>query len=73
MGTELYYLLKVRGLKENMDYLQIRNNSFLLLANLKWTVPYKSIERFFGEGERSEKIVAIGESIPYDILTKIEV
>jgi hypothetical protein len=73
MKNEFYFVLKVRGLKEEKDFLQIRNEKFMLLANLRWSKPYESIEKFFGVGEKSQKIIAIAQEIPYGKLTKIEV
>jgi hypothetical protein len=72
MKAELYFLLKVRGLKEDKDFLQVRNDKFLLLANLRWSPPYESIEKFFGKGEKAQKVISLAKSLPYGKLTKIE-
>ena len=69
---EFYYLLKVKGLKGNSDYVQVRNQNFELLANLRLEAPFESFTRFFGEQTKVEKPVAFAQRADYGILTKLE-
>ncbi|MDD2548951.1 MAG: hypothetical protein PHD00_02520 [Bacteroidales bacterium] len=69
---QIYYLLKIKGLKGSADYVQIRNESLELVANLRFEAPFESFTRFFGEQAKVEILIALAQRANYGILTKLE-
>ena len=67
------YILKVRGIKDNASYLQIRDENFSLLGNLRYISPYENLIRFFNHDKRKLEIVlATVKEAEYGKLLKIE-
>jgi len=58
--------------KDNVDYIQIRDDNLSLLANLKIISPYDNIIRYFNNQTKAERIISILPSLPTGKLTKIE-
>ncbi|MDY0201086.1 MAG: hypothetical protein WC951_08650 [Bacteroidales bacterium] len=69
---QIYYLLKVKGLKGSADYVQVRNNNLELVVNLRFEVPFESFTRFFGKLAKVETLIALAQRANYGILTKLE-
>jgi len=65
-------LLKVRGLGTDADFVQIRNENFELMANLRCSPPYESLSRFFRNPDKLEKAVDTIKQLGYGELKKIE-
>ena len=65
-------ILRVRGLEGSDDYIQIRDESFTLIANLKLKPPYDSIIRFANDSSKAQRIIDSLIDLPYGKLTKIE-
>jgi hypothetical protein len=72
MTKTVFYLLKVHGQKDNIDYIQIRDGNLSLLANLRIASPYDNIIRFFNSQSKAEKVVSLLPLLPTGKLTKIE-
>ncbi len=72
MKPRLFFLLKVRGLSTDADFVQIRNENFELMANLRCTPPYDSLSRFFRNPDKLGKVVEIIKQLGYGELIKIE-
>jgi hypothetical protein len=73
MKSRLYYLLKVKGLGVNADFIQIRNEEFELVANLSCTPPYQSLGRFFRNPAVLSKALDLIKQLGYGELKKIEI
>jgi len=71
MEDEVIYILKVKGLNINTDYLQIRDNNLTLLSNIRYCHPHDSIKRFFNDSRKFAKVLNASESLPYGKLQKI--
>lgn len=65
------YFLKTEGTDKIPDYVQIRDNKFVLLAHFKTNNPENQIKKF-GLGTYENKILELIQSTPYGILIKIE-
>jgi hypothetical protein len=65
------YFLKTQGTDKIPDYVQIRDNQFVLLAHFKTTNPNNQIKKF-GLEDYKEKILQLIDTTPFGILKKIE-
>ncbi len=65
------YIIKVKGKTIIPDYIQIRDENFVLVAYFRADRPLKKMDRFGLEGKEEElkKVIA---SIPYGKLQKLE-
>ncbi len=64
------YILKVKGKTVIPDYIQIRDDNFVLVAYFRADKPLKKVERFSLEGKEQEFKELI-ESLPYGKLRKL--
>lgn len=65
------YFLKTQGTDKIPDYVQIRDDHFVLLAHFKTNNPDNQIKKF-GLVRYSSKIKELIESTPFGELIKIE-
>ena len=65
------YIMKVKGTARIPDYVQIRDNSFTLIAYFRADRPEKELARL-GMKEMEEKFRKKIEEIPYGKLTLID-
>jgi hypothetical protein len=72
MEVETFYILRVRGLSNNSDYLQIRDKQLSIMANMRYSPPYDNLTRFFKNKGKTQRVTEIMGSLPYGKLTKIE-
>ncbi|TJZ53268.1 fructose-6-phosphate aldolase [Sphingobacterium olei] len=65
------YLIKVKGVAKIPDYVQLRDDSFTLLAYFRVDRPDKSLEKI-GLGDKLSYIMAIVRDLPFGQIKKIE-
>ena len=65
------YFLKTQGTDKIPDYIQIRDDDFVLLAHFKTNNPGNQIKKF-GLQKYSTRIKQLIQSTPFGILVKIE-
>ena len=65
------YIMKVKGTARIPDYVQIRDNSFTLIAYFRADRPEKELARL-GMKEMEEKFRKKIEEIPYGKLTLVD-
>ncbi len=65
------YFLKTQGTDKIPDYIQIRDDQFVLLAHFKTNNPENQIRKY-GLDQYMEKIKSLIESTPFGVLKKIE-
>ncbi len=65
------YIIKVKGKTIIPDYIQIRDENFVLVAYFRADRPLKKMERFGLQG-KEEELKEIIASIPYGKLQKLE-
>ena len=64
------YFLKTQGTDKIPDYVQIRDNQFVLLAHFKTNNPDNQIKKF-GLNDYSEKIKELIKTAPFGILYEL--
>jgi hypothetical protein len=64
------YFLKTQGTDKIPDYVQIRDDNFVLLAHFKTNHPENQIMKF-GLGKYEPKIKRLIETSPFGILYKL--
>tara|TARA_B100000941_G_C28440420_1_gene519323 strand:+ start:217 stop:420 length:204 start_codon:yes stop_codon:yes gene_type:complete len=65
------YIIKVRGKAKIPDYIQIRNDEFVLIAYFRADRPLKKLERLGLKG-KEEKLKLLIEKIPFGRLEPFE-
>ena len=70
LDIEEMYIIKVKGKTIIPDYIQIRDQNFVLVAYFRADRPLKKIERFGLEGKEKE-LKQLIESLPYGKLQKL--
>lgn len=65
------YIIKVKGVAKIPDYVQLRDESFTLLAYFRVDRPDKSLEKI-GLADQAQKIMEIVEKIPFGLIQKID-
>ena len=65
------YIIKVKGVAKIPDYIQLRDDQFMLLAYFRVDRPEKALEKC-GLGERSAEIMNIIKEIPFGEIKKLE-
>ena len=65
------YIIKVKGKTIIPDYIQIRDQNFVLVAYFRADRPLKKMDRFGLEG-KEEELKNVIASIPYGKLQKLE-
>ena len=65
------YIIKVRGKAKIPDYIQLRNEKFVLIAYFRADRPLKKLERLGREG-KAEKLQLFIEKMPFGKLEPLE-
>jgi len=65
------YIIKVRGKAKIPDYIQLRNEKFVLIAYFRADRPLKKLERL-GLGGKAEKLKLFIEKMPFGKLKPLE-
>ena len=65
------YVIKVKGVAKIPDYVQLRDDTFTLLAYFRVDRPDKSLEKI-GLGEQAEYIMEIVRELPFGEIKKID-
>jgi hypothetical protein len=65
------YIIKVKGKTIIPDYIQIRDENFVLIAYFRADRPLRKIDRFGLEG-KEEELKNVIATIPYGKLQKLE-
>lgn len=66
------YIIKVKGKAKIPDYIQIRDENFVLVAYFRADRPMKNIEKFGLEG-KEEALVKLINELPFGKLQKLEI
>ena len=65
------YIIKVKGKAKIPDYIQIRDENFVLVAYFRTDRPLKRMDKFELEG-KDEELQSLIASLPYGKLKKLE-
>ncbi|SFT66112.1 hypothetical protein SAMN04489724_1466 [Algoriphagus locisalis] len=65
------YIIKVKGKAKIPDYIQIRDENFVLVAYFRADRPLKKMEKFGLEGKEDE-LEALIKELPFGKLQKLE-
>ena len=65
------YIIKVRGKAKIPDYIQLRNDKFVLIAYFRADRPLKKLERLGLEG-KEEQLKLMIEKMPFGKLETLE-
>lgn len=71
LDLETMYIIKVKGKAKIPDYIQIRDQNFVLVAYFRTDRPLKRMDKFGLEGKDEELKNLISE-LPYGKLQKLE-
>ena len=67
----IMYIIKVKGKAKIPDYIQIRDENFVLVAYFRADRPLKSIEKFGLEGKDAQ-LEELIKNLPFGKLQKLE-
>ncbi len=65
------YIIKVKGKAKIPDYIQVRDEDFVLVAYFRADRPMKSVEKFGLEG-KEEQLEELIKSLPFGKLQKLD-
>lgn len=65
------YIIKVKGKAKIPDYVQLRDDNFVLIAYFRADRPLKNMEKYKLEG-KEEDLKALIESLPFGKLQKLD-
>jgi len=65
------YIIKVKGVAKIPDYVQLRDESFTLLAYFRVDRPDKSLDKI-GLGEHAAYIMDLVKELPFGQIKKLE-
>lgn len=65
------YIIKVKGVAKIPDYVQLRDDSFTLLAYFRVDRPDKSLDKI-GLSEKRDAIMKLVQEMPFGKIQKIE-
>lgn len=66
------YIIKVKGKAKIPDYIQLRDENFVLIAYFRADRPLKKLEKHGLDG-KEEELKQIIEELPYGKLKKLEI
>jgi hypothetical protein len=69
---EPLYIIKVKGKAKIPDYIQLRDENFVLIEYFRADRPFKNIEKYGLEG-KEEELKALIAAMPYGKLQALEV
>ena len=64
------YVIKVKGKAKIPDYIQLRDNSFVLIAYFRADRPMKNLDKYGLEG-KEEELQAVINQLPFGKLKEI--
>jgi len=64
--------MKVKGVAKIPDYVQLRDDSFTLLAYFRVDRPDKSLDKL-GLGDQAERIMEVVKEMPFGQIKKLEI
>lgn len=65
------YIIKVKGKAKIPDYIQLRDDSFVLIAYFRADRPLKNLEKYNIEG-KEEALRKLIDALPFGKLQKLE-
>lgn len=65
------YIIKVKGVAKIPDYVQLRDDTFTLLAYFRVDRPDKSLEKI-GLGDKRDVIMDLIKELPFGKIKKLE-
>jgi len=65
------YVIKVKGVAKIPDYVQLRDDTFTLLAYFRVDRPDKSLEKL-GLGDKAAYIMEVVKDMPFGQIKKLE-
>ncbi len=65
------YIIKVKGKAKIPDYIQLRDDKFVLIAYFRADRPLQKLEKYGLEGKEKE-LTEVIESLPFGKLQKLE-
>ncbi|MFC3196281.1 fructose-6-phosphate aldolase [Parapedobacter deserti] len=65
------YVIKVKGVAKIPDYVQLRDDSFTLLAYFRVDRPDKSLDKL-GLADKAAYIMEVVKEMPFGQITKLE-
>ena len=65
------YILKVKGKAKIPDYIQFRDETFVLLEYFRADRPFKNLQKYGLEG-KEEELTKLIETLPFGKMTKLE-
>ena len=71
LNLEEMYIIKVKGKAKIPDYVQIRDQDFVLVAYFRTDRPLKRMDKFGLEG-KDDELKELIKSLPYGKLQKLE-
>lgn len=66
------YIIKVKGKAKIPDYIQLRDDKFVLIAYFRADRPLQKLEKFGLEGKEKE-LTELIKSLPFGKLQKLEI
>lgn len=66
------YIIKVRGKAKIPDYIQLRDDNFVLMAYFRADRPLKNLEKYGLEGKEDD-LQKLIDTLPYGKLQKLEI
>ncbi|MFD2247645.1 fructose-6-phosphate aldolase [Pontibacter ruber] len=66
------YIIKVKGKAKIPDYIQLRDDNFVLIAYFRADRPLKNLDRYGLEG-KEEALAALIEGLEFGKLQKLEI
>lgn len=65
------YIIKVKGKAKIPDYIQLRDENFVLVAYFRADRPLKNLEKYGLQG-KEEELAALIEKLPFGKLQKLD-
>jgi hypothetical protein len=66
------YIIKVKGKAKIPDYIQLRDDNFVLVAYFRADRPLKKLDKYGLEG-KEEELKSIIDKLPFGKLEKLEI
>ena len=66
------YIIKVKGKAKIPDYIQLRDENFVLIAYFRADRPLKNMERY-GLANKEEQLTAVIQELEFGKLQKLEI
>ncbi len=70
--TESMYIIKVKGKAKIPDYIQLRDDNFVLIAYFRADRPLKKLEKYGLEG-KEDKLQEVINELPFGKLQKLSI